>query len=474
MEFSPETSLLLNKLGAIFVLLVVGAFSCWLPYLSKALTQNRRLIDICSCFGGGTFLALGMFHLMPEATEAMKDAGWTIQLKEGGEFLPLAEAIAFFGFALILLVERVIFSDDEMEMFHSHDHGHGHGGDSHGHDHSHGHSHNEGENGKPFGALETPKDAQAPLTADHNAQYPSVEGEATQRRSDGSPRAVDADDVKEQISPSFKLSRVISGSQRGTSSFVAQARGSGGVAPVGDTEAPPAVEEAPHDIQFEGNPMTAYMMMVALSLHNVFEGTIIGTGADSQDVWMTTVIILAHHWVAGVALTMGFIKQNVKGFYATVSLAMFCVSGPVGALFGLFISSWGAGPTGAFNALATGTILYVATCEVISAEFALGRNRKSKFAAFLVGAAAVFGLTMLHQAYGGHGHSHGEHGHSHEDHGHSHQAEYDPHPHHAVAEDHGHDHGHAEEQVGDSLSNTAALAVMRRLVELHRRQIANF
>uniref|UniRef100_A0A0K6SB48 Zinc/iron permease n=1 Tax=Chromera velia CCMP2878 TaxID=1169474 RepID=A0A0K6SB48_9ALVE len=63
---SSDWALVGHKLGAITVMLIISALSAYLPYLSKALTENRRLIDICSCFGGGTFLALGLFHLFPE------------------------------------------------------------------------------------------------------------------------------------------------------------------------------------------------------------------------------------------------------------------------------------------------------------------------------------------------------------------------------------------------------------------------
>eukprot|EP00392_Amoebophrya_sp_AT5.2_P011937 g12027.t1 len=114
----------------------------------------------------------------------------------------------------------------------------------------------------------------------------------------------------------------------------------------------------------------AYIMMLALSVHSVFEGIVIGIAPDFQNAAMVSFCVLAHKWAAAFAIGTAFATANVpeRKIYGYVSI--FAVSTPVGIVLGILISSIQGGAfLGCTNAIAAGTLLYIAMSEIIPEEF---------------------------------------------------------------------------------------------------------
>eukprot|EP00919_Chromeraceae_sp_WS-2016_P004819 GHVR01011412.1.p1 GENE.GHVR01011412.1~~GHVR01011412.1.p1 ORF type:complete len:553 (-),score=222.45 GHVR01011412.1:381-2039(-) len=144
------------------------------------------------------------------------------------------------------------------------------------------------------------------------------------------------------------------------------------------------------------------VMMLALSLHNTFEGTVVGAAQDAHEVWMNTGVILLHHIAAGASLSLGFINQKVSFRQALPGLMIFVLSEIVGVIFGTCLCGL-VFMNGVLFALAAGTIMYVATCEILSVEMG-GRNVKAKFAVYMSGAVLVLIATLLHESVHEHEH----------------------------------------------------------------------
>lgn len=126
----------------------------------------------------------------------------------------------------------------------------------------------------------------------------------------------------------------------------------------------------------------AYIMMLALSVHSVFEGIVIGIAPDFQNAAMVSFCVLAHKWAAAFAIGTAFATANVpeRKIYGYVSI--FALSTPVGIVLGILISSIQGGAfLGCTNAIAAGTLLYIAMSEIIPEEFV--RDPKLRTSQFL-------------------------------------------------------------------------------------------
>lgn len=381
-------SLVGHQLGGMAVLTFVGLISVLLPHVHSSIYKNKRVIDTLSAFGGGTFLALGLFHLLPESTENIEETGWFPKAGSGHNY-PISYFLAFAGFAFILLCEKVVFSSADVEFLHFHEHD----GGSHSHGKSEGHNHNHGHNESPLpstGAGLHSGQADDHYHAQHDDHNHDHDGHGSHSNAKASVLEEKEERLKEALNTRGRVSSLLKAAQTEgrtlphTHAHEERTGRSRNGSVMGSILETVGVKSSP-------NAVAAYCMMVALSVHNLFEGMVVGTVRSPQTLWMLVAIVIAHHWVAGVALSMGFIKQQIERSRSMAALSIFVLSLPLGQGIGMWIATGGPGWSGIFNAIAAGTILYVATCEIIAEEFAMGTHRRSKYVAFLLGALLVGG-----------------------------------------------------------------------------------
>ena len=105
-ENSPAN--LATKIVSIFVFLGMAMAFGLMPYYIKRFRTSTKFLSISNAFSGGLFLGIGLFHVLPESAEKLKEYE-----------LPWAYFCAYISYALILFVEKVAFNS------HSLLHGHG-------------------------------------------------------------------------------------------------------------------------------------------------------------------------------------------------------------------------------------------------------------------------------------------------------------------------------------------------------------
>ncbi|CUF89105.1 Hypothetical protein, putative, partial [Bodo saltans] len=94
----------------------------------------HAMVKYGNSFSAGVFLAMGIVHLMPEASRAFT----AVYGERYVERYHPGELFVLMGYVLILALHRVVFPTPTCP--HALE-----GGDSHGHSHGHGHSHDDGE-----------------------------------------------------------------------------------------------------------------------------------------------------------------------------------------------------------------------------------------------------------------------------------------------------------------------------------------
>jgi len=358
-------SIFLSALGGVFLRL-----KC------PALKNSPRSFGYINVLAGSMFIGMALFHILPESIHHAPPAMQTLLTSD-----PTPMGVMFFvflGFALILVSERVFF-------------------DAHGCCHNHaqmvsfdvsarGVQLGEGPyRSGSFGTFTLPicKPCEGNCTLFDTACMPlplEVTKLQEPRRSSGDREA--------------PRSNAVQGSAGGAS---------------------------------ESSRSAVVLLVLAISVHSVFEGIIIGTADSPATVWLLVAIVVAHEWAAAFAITNQLIVRQVQGWVMWLLVVLFCLASPIGAMLGWLIEEMadeGRSPVAKLaesilNSLAVGTLLYIGMVEVVPEEFSGARNPISKFVTFMCAALFVFAFNLLHLQYA---HSHGEvQGHRHGVHDHHHQ-----------------------------------------------------
>lgn len=92
------------KIGFIVVSFVQGITGGLIPTWSEGCRSNPTIVGIANSFAGGIFLAIALLHVLPEEIEA-----WTAYCGDADRIFPLPEALAFAGYTIILILDKILF-----------------------------------------------------------------------------------------------------------------------------------------------------------------------------------------------------------------------------------------------------------------------------------------------------------------------------------------------------------------------------
>jgi len=99
-----DTTNTILKIISIVILLAMGFCFGIMPFCLKSCRNSTKFLNISNAFSGGLFLGIGLFHVLPEGDEKIRDK-WPK--------LPWAYFIAFSSYALILFVEKIFMNTHE-------------------------------------------------------------------------------------------------------------------------------------------------------------------------------------------------------------------------------------------------------------------------------------------------------------------------------------------------------------------------
>ena len=106
------------KVAFIFVCFAEGMISGLIPTWSEGCRTNPKILGVANAFAAGVFMAIALMHVLPEEIE-----GWN-DYSGPGDVFPLPEVLAFAGYTLILILDKVLF--DTHALFDDHGDGHAH------------------------------------------------------------------------------------------------------------------------------------------------------------------------------------------------------------------------------------------------------------------------------------------------------------------------------------------------------------
>ncbi|XP_015378804.1 PREDICTED: zinc transporter ZIP3-like [Diuraphis noxia] len=287
-------------------------------------------------FGGGVLLCTTFLHLLPEVREGVErltDDG-TLDSKSPVAGL-LAELVMCAGFFFMYSIEELVhgFAGNDCHAHHSHGHsGHSHSGHSHSHSHS-GHSTtNRGGGGSVDGVVSQQRRSDAVVAA----EYDKVDAAGRVANYNSCMSTVELAAATKKPVPAVKKSVPVDASS----------------------------STSPESV------LRGFLVVGALSIHELFEGLAVGLEKNPTQVWSLAVAVACHKLVIAFYVGLQMLSDRTKPLLAHCSILLFAVTSPIGIGVGTLVSSLEETNTVVLlsvilQGLATGTLMYVVFFEVL-------------------------------------------------------------------------------------------------------------
>lgn len=144
------------------------------------------------------------------------------------------------------------------------------------------------------------------------------------------------------------------------------------------------------------------LIVLALSVHELFEGLAVGLEGSAANVWYLFGAVAAHKLVLAFCVGVELIVSRTRPWLAFVYVLTFSVVSPIGIGIGILVSSHvdGGGAAGGdgggmvsvlLQGLASGTLLYVVFFEILQKD----KSGLLQLVAVLVGFFIMFGLQFI-------------------------------------------------------------------------------
>jgi len=150
-------------------------------------------------------------------------------------------------------------------------------------------------------------------------------------------------------------------------------------------------------------PYMSYILTIVLAAHSVIEGLVLGieTSSELREGVILLLAIASHKWIESFALGTSFVREKVSLRSWVKILLVYSMMSPLGIGLGMILEGEIKGTANdlvqaTVKALACGTFLYVAICDVIQEEFeGFSRHVYVKFLAICVGFGIMAAIASL-------------------------------------------------------------------------------
>eukprot|EP00092_Neocalanus_flemingeri_P024739 GFUD01026828.1.p1 GENE.GFUD01026828.1~~GFUD01026828.1.p1 ORF type:complete len:612 (+),score=176.20 GFUD01026828.1:251-2086(+) len=401
-----------TKVVVLLLLGIIKLFFGLAPLaLAKAIKKQkndwwiRKFIGTVLCVGGGVLLSTVFIHMMKEVRMSMDRATDMGMLPKEAEY-PFAELIICMGFLLILLVESIAH-----KFFGGHGHGHGHSPAM--------------SDTKEDSYLDSPQEITVKIPRVTGSQV-VYDNQAYQEESHG-------EQGGESVKPSSGSSPYFANRKMEATGSVYNMPHSS-LAPINTYSSAtdslaikhsntPSKARQARDTRRLLSSLRGLLVVMALSVHSLFEGMAVGLEETSGGVWQLFMAIAIHSTAIVFCVGTEMVSNGTRKAKVVVYMVVLSVVTPLGVIIGLVLTLHAQTETGAhvllvgiLQGVAGGTLLYITFFEVLS------RDKLAKYGmSGLMGALTIMvGFIVMAALNGMGGHSHGGGGqHVQEGHGHA-------------------------------------------------------
>lgn len=339
--------------------------------------RTSVVISLLLCFGGGVLLATTFLHLLPEITESISALQSSGQLPEFK--FHFAEMLMCIGFFTMYFVEELVHM-----CMHSREHG-------------------------MLGSSRKSSDADS---EDAFRRGKSIRHSAIMRNKIGAAEQINSPHSMESAITTIDMrngslstadlipndvENLKNANKSATDSMrrIHKSMNAGHAHMHGHTHMPAISED---DVIVSS--LRGLLVVLALSVHELFEGLAVGLESAPSKVWYMMGAVAAHKLVLAFCVGVELMVTRTKRCLAITYILTFAAVSPIGIGIGILVS--GSGESGYSNVtaailqgLASGTLLYVVFFEILSKD----RSGLARYTAVLVGFFVMFGLQFLSEYF---------------------------------------------------------------------------
>lgn len=158
-----------------------------------------------------------------------------------------------------------------------------------------------------------------------------------------------------------------------------------------------------HEDQNSHSSLRTTLLVLALSLHSVFEGIAVGLQLNLEQILQILIAVLIHKSIIAFTLGINVIQSRLRIRAIVECIVLFSVMSPLGVGIGMAIDKFDKGVevylvSGILQGIACGTFLYVTFFEVLPHELNSGKSRLLKLTCVILGFSLVSLLIMFFPA----------------------------------------------------------------------------
>merc|ERR1712062_669049 len=116
-----------------------------------------------------------------------------------------------------------------------------------------------------------------------------------------------------------------------------------------------------------------FLVVLALSIHDLFEGVALGVARRESSVWFLLLAFASHKWVISACLGLKWARSALRPLIAILFMTVFCAVSPIGVGVGMALTSPDQEQVDntaliVLQGIATGSLLYVVFFEILEKE----------------------------------------------------------------------------------------------------------
>lgn len=329
---NKQTSIGLYKILILSILFIISVTFALIPIKLSFFKTNMKMIGISNSFSAGIFISVGLVHLLPESTEKFNEITNCT--------FPFSFFITILGYSLILFIEKIVFMKEDIDE----------------------------------------RKEQSDIGSDSRqiSEYLySFKDNETDKNEEN---------FKNIFSKTRQLSKCI-GNNSGKRSE--------------DTLLEHPFDNQPisysnnNDLIIDHHSITSYILVIALSVHSIFEGIALGLQRTSIRLFYLFIAISCHKWVEALSIGINFNNSQIDYDTILKFILIFASTTPLGIILGMILSGRSDLIEGFFFAVSSGTFIYISASEVVIEEFSVSKYKKHKFISFIIGAGLIFIFTIF-------------------------------------------------------------------------------
>ncbi|KAM7344677.1 zinc transporter ZIP3-like [Cochliomyia hominivorax] len=379
---------------------ILNHYFKWTDRNSNA--RSAKVVTYLLHFGGGVLLATTFIHLLPEVQEVVEHLQSTGSIAEVNFAIP--ETLMCVGFILMYLIEECVHS-----FLHRHKKSKDVAAFERGHSVRRSVLVKGGLKMKNFDEEEDDAEASNVKTSMSNGDIYQNGHLAANNKSNGSmdiqicPPADPPKCISQQYTLDHSLEHAHKPSLDHSHNYSHNhAHDHGGH---GHSHLPISHGENGEDVVTSS--LRGLGIVLALSLHEVFEGLAIGLVDSSSSVWFLFGAVAAHKLVLAFCVGVELIVARTRPILSIVYTITFAIVSPIGIAIGIAVSQNSGDPEDSIasmilQGIACGTLLYVVFFEILSKQHA----GFGAFVAIVLGFGLMFGLQNIGEGHNDHNHNH--------------------------------------------------------------------